>query len=61
MKKRNIFPSLSRAAMLAVLLAALAGPAQAQTGATNTPFWTGMRDAATFERSHAPVTPAAPV
>src|SRR5438552_2811542 len=51
MKKRNIFPNFSRAAMLAVLLAALAGPARAQTGATNTPFWSGMKDAATFERA----------
>jgi thimet oligopeptidase len=51
MKKRNIFPKFSCAAALAVSLAAFPGPARAQTGATNTPFWTGMHDAATFERA----------
>jgi len=50
MKKRNISPRLSLAAVLAAVTL-LAAPAFAQTGATNTPFWTGMKDAATFERA----------
>jgi len=43
MKKRN-------RSMLAVLVAVLvSAPAFAQTGATSTPFWTGMKDAPSFE------------
>ncbi len=44
MKKRNTF-------VLAGLLLAFAAPALAQAGATSTPFWTGMTDAASFERA----------
>jgi len=51
MKKRNISPTSCLAAVLAVAAALLAAPALAQTGATNAPFWTGMNDAATFERA----------
>ena len=53
MKKRNIFPYFSGVALFAAVLAAAAGTARAQTptGATNAPFWTGMTDAATFERA----------
>src|SRR4051812_18144579 len=50
MKNRNL-----RLAALATLfstsLMALAMPALAQTGATTAPFWTGMQDAAAFERA----------
>jgi len=46
MKNRNIRFALA----LAVCLAASV-PAVAQTGATNAPFWTGMTDAASFERA----------
>src|SRR5207237_10615950 len=44
MKKRNI-------SLLAGCLAVLASPGFAQTGATSTPFWTGMNDAPSFERA----------
>ena len=48
MKKRNI--SLVPALLFVALSApAMAGPAA--SGATNAPFWTGMTDAATFERA----------
>ena len=46
MKTRNFSPLFVLAAGLAI-----ATPAFAQTGATSTPFWTGMKDAATFERA----------
>jgi thimet oligopeptidase len=46
MNKRTL-----RILVLAVLVVALGGPALAQTGATNQPFWTGMTDTATFERA----------
>jgi thimet oligopeptidase len=48
MKKRNISFLLS---VLLVSLAVTAPPALAQTGATSTPFWTGVTDAASFERA----------
>jgi thimet oligopeptidase len=44
MEKRNF-------SLITALLLALAAPAAAQTGATSAPFWTGMKDAATFERA----------
>ena len=44
MEKRNF-------SLITVLLLALAAPAGAQTGATSTPFWTGMTDAAAFDRA----------
>ena len=44
MEKRNF-------SLITALLLALAAPALAQTGATSTPFWTGMKDAATFDRA----------
>jgi len=44
MEKRNF-------SLMTALLLALASPALAQTGATSTPFWTGMKDAATFDRA----------
>src|SRR5471032_695064 len=47
MKKRN----LSLVSALALCLGGVASPAFSQTGATNAPFWTGMKDAATFERA----------
>jgi thimet oligopeptidase len=37
--------------VVAVLVIALGGPAVAQTGPTNQPFWTGMTDTAAFERA----------
>jgi Zn-dependent oligopeptidase len=46
MKNRNIRFALA----LAVCLGASVS-ASAQTGATNTPFWAGMKDAASFERA----------
>jgi len=46
MKNRNF-----RLAALVLSLAAAAGPVSAQTGATSAPFWTGMKDAAAFERA----------
>ena len=48
MEKRNISLIVR---VLAVWLAALASPAFAQTGATSTPFWTGITDAGAFERA----------
>ncbi len=51
MKKRNIFLHASFASALALCLGGSASPAFAQTGATNAPFWTGMKDAATFARA----------
>ncbi len=47
MKKRNLS---FRASLLAALLL-VAVPALAQTGATSTPFWTGITDAAAFDRA----------
>src|SRR5512140_995528 len=44
MKKRNL-------CLLAAVLTVLAVPAVAQTGATSMPFWTGMKDASSFERA----------
>ena len=46
MKNRNIRFALA----LAVCLGTSA-PMYAQTGATSAPFWTGMKDAASFERA----------
>src|SRR6185312_5018742 len=48
MEKRNISLIVR---VVAVWLAALASPAFAQTGATSTPFWTGITDAGAFERA----------
>src|SRR5262245_2411142 len=46
MKIRNFLFAAALASSLPV-----APPAHAQTGATNNPFWTGMRDAAAFEHA----------
>ncbi len=46
MKNRN-----RRLACALVIWLVGCAPALAQTGATNTPFWTGMADAGTFERA----------
>src|SRR5258705_203891 len=43
-EKRHIFPP-------SLDVAVLASPVFAQTGATSTPFWTGMTDRPAFERA----------